>query len=183
MFLQLQLVNLCRTQFGTFPKLTVTGPRPAVRQYSKPKANRGTHRHQHWDLYTKGIWPPFTHQSAWCHQNTWHLPWCHPTFGFNKRHQKSPEQFVTAEPLVTRGQRGKLGVLRTTHCIAPSDTASAIASASASASANVPGNLVCSLPLPRVTLLVRPAGLPGMRKVSTPLVDQHQLLQHKLQTE
>ena len=55
---QLQLVNLCRTQFGTFPKLTVTGPRPAVRQYSKPKANRGTHRHQHWDLYTKGILPP-----------------------------------------------------------------------------------------------------------------------------
>ena len=98
--------------------------------------------------------------------------------------------YMTAEPLVTRGQRGKLGVLRTTHCIAPSDTASAsasaIASASASASANVPGNLVCSLPLPRVTLLVRPAGLPGMRKVvlmSTPLVDQHQLLQHKLQTE
>ena len=26
------------TQFGTFPKLTLTGPGPAVRQYSEPKA-------------------------------------------------------------------------------------------------------------------------------------------------
>ena len=34
------------TQFGTFLKLTLTGPRPAVRQYSEPKANRGTHNHK-----------------------------------------------------------------------------------------------------------------------------------------
>ena len=45
-FLAVATVKFVPTQFGTFPKLTVTGPRPAVRQYSKPKANRGRHNHK-----------------------------------------------------------------------------------------------------------------------------------------
>ena len=45
-FLTVATGKFVPTQFGTFPKLTLTGPRPAVRQYSKPKANRGGNNHK-----------------------------------------------------------------------------------------------------------------------------------------